>query len=249
MGGRLSAAIDRRFYAGYHDRWDDRLFRDKIMEHIDAQTLLLDVGAGAGVVKEMNFRGLARAVYGVDPDERVLANDSLDERHVGYGNQMPFFEDSKFDLVISNNVLEHLRREDIYPFFREVKRVLKPEGLFLTKTPNKFHYVPVLSRLTPTWFHRMVNRTRGMLDEDTFPTCYMLNTAKEQRLAASRTGFRVRQILFFEGRPEYMRITPLSYICGMLYERAVNRLNLDRLKVVMITTFEKEKPQEKSEAP
>jgi len=34
----------------------------------------LDLGAGAGIVSQMNFKGIASRVCGIDPDERVLSN-------------------------------------------------------------------------------------------------------------------------------------------------------------------------------
>lgn len=72
---RVTRFFDSKLYPEYKDNWDDQLFREDILLHVEAQSILLDLGAGAGVVKEMNFKGLSSRVCGVDLDERVLTNE------------------------------------------------------------------------------------------------------------------------------------------------------------------------------
>ena len=150
--------LDRKFYSEFSNNWDDELFRSSILEVISSEHIVLDLGAGAGIVSQMNFRGLVERVYGVDPDERVSTNPHLDVGRVGWAEELPF-EDELFDVVFCDNVLEHLDRPEAV--FAEVCRVLKPGGVFLAKTPNKFHYVPAFARLTPHRFHQYFNRLRG----------------------------------------------------------------------------------------
>ena len=76
---RVSSLFDSKVYPEYKDNWDDQLFRKDILFHVKAQSILLDLGAGVGVVKEMNFQGLSSRDCGVDLDERVLTNEMLDE--------------------------------------------------------------------------------------------------------------------------------------------------------------------------
>jgi len=48
-----------------------------------------DLGAGAGIVEEMDFRGHARRICGIDPDPRVVDSPYLDEGQVGVGESIP----------------------------------------------------------------------------------------------------------------------------------------------------------------
>jgi SAM-dependent methyltransferase len=180
----------------------------------------------------MNIRGQVRSVCGIDPDPRVLTNSALDEGRIGVGENIPF-EDESFDLVFSDNVLEHLQHP--IDAFREVWRTLKPGGCFLFKTPNRLHYVPVLARLTPHGAHQFVNRLRGRAAVDTFPTHYRANTPAAIRRLARKAHFAIDELRLIEGRPEYLRMTALTYVAGLAYERLVNSVPpLSPFRVVMI---------------
>ena len=152
--------LDAKLYPDFQNRWDDTLFRQRILSYLaeGCDLDVLDLGTGAGIVEQMDFRGHARRICGIDPDPRVVENPYLDESQVGLGESIPY-PDASFDLVFADNVFEHL--PDPARVFAEVARVLRPGGVFLGKTPNKWHYVPLIARLTPHGFHRWVVRWRG----------------------------------------------------------------------------------------
>lgn len=216
---RLVGWLDRRLYPGYEGDWDHALFRDEVRQAIRPDHDVLDLGAGAGIVSHLRFRGLARRVCGIDPDPRVASNPNLDDGVVGCGEAI-LFPDGCFDLVLACNVLEHLA--DPVQVFREVARVLRPGGRFLVKTPNRRHYVPLIARMTPTWVHKKVNALRGREEEDTFPTVYRVNTPAQLERVAATAGLEVEWVRLVEGRPEYLRLTAPTYLAGWLWERAVN---------------------------
>jgi SAM-dependent methyltransferase len=215
----LVAALDRRFYPGVTGNWDDCAFRELILERLEPHHQMLDLGAGAGIVEAMNFRGRAGRVCGLDPDPRVSQNPYLDEAKVGLGEKVPWSE-ATFDVVIADNVLEHLERPR--EVFSEIRRVLRPGGVFLFKTPNRRHYVAQLSRLTPHAFHQLYNRLRNRASEDTFPTFYRANTPADVRAIASATGLEAVAFRHVESRPEYLRMLAATYLAGIAYERLVN---------------------------
>lgn len=238
--GRTTRWMDARFYPQHRDNWDDWLFRDRILSHIGPGTMVLDLGAGAGIVEQMDFRGLGARICGVDLDPRVVDNPMLDEGRVADAGGLPY-DDEVFDVVFSDNVLEHL--DDPLAVLGEVRRVLKPGGVFLFKTPNKHHYMPAIARMTPHRFHELVNRIRGRADSDTFPTRYRANTKADVIRLSQAAGLMVESLERIEGRPEYLRMTALTYAAGIAYERAVNAVEaLAPFRILLVGTLRKPMP-------
>lgn len=234
---KLVKKIDKYLYPDFQDNWDNNLFRNRIIKYISSNSKILDLGAGAGRIEQLNLRGLVVYVCGVDIDNRVLKNPYLHEAKIGYAESIPY-KDNSFDVVLCNNVLEHL--VDPEKAFREVYRVLKKGGVFIAKTPNSYHYVAIISRLTSHWFHAFYNRIRGRAEEDTFPTFYRVNSKKKVIYYGESTGFEVESIEMIEGRPEYLRISWPTYIIGIIYEKIVNSTDiLSFFRVILLVCLRK----------
>ncbi len=100
---------------------------------------VLDAGCGVAYGSAMLADAGARGVVGVDLAEDVLetvrarvpANVSLERADL---RDLPF-EDGSFDLVVCFEVIEHITDQE--EVVREFARVLSPEGLLLTSTPNR----------------------------------------------------------------------------------------------------------------
>jgi SAM-dependent methyltransferase len=234
----LKSVIDRRFYAAYADDWSAQAYRTFVTQHLPPHAALLDFGAGRGAQPQHSFRGSVARAAGVDIDEAVLENSQLDEAKVmAPGTPIPYADDT-FDVVISANVLEHVAEPDFV--FEEIRRVLRPGGIFVFQTPNKRHYVPAIARLTPHRFHLWVNKRRGVPDRDTFPTLYRANTPGAIRRLAERHAFSIERLATVEGRPEYLRAFAPLYPLGILYERTVNAASfLAPFRVVMLAALRK----------
>jgi ubiquinone/menaquinone biosynthesis C-methylase UbiE len=114
---------------------------------------IIEIGCGPiGIIKYIN-RGRR---YGLDPlEEFYKSNETLTQLRdsrvqylEGTGEQIPF-EENFFDLVISDNVLDHVYDTNLV--MREIFRVLKPGGyLYLivnvrTRRGTQFH--KILSKL------------------------------------------------------------------------------------------------------
>jgi SAM-dependent methyltransferase len=239
---QLTRWMDRTLYPRHGDNWDDTTFRHRIQHHLSPAARILDFGAGRGNVVQMRFKGEVAWVAGVDLDQAVLRNQNLDEARVidPESGRIPF-EDDTFDVVISDNVLEHV--DDPVAVFGELNRVLKPGGVFLGKTPNRWHYMPLVAQCTPSWFHRLYNRWRGRMTFDTFPTRYRANSRGKVKRLCAETGFELLGVECVEGRPEYLRLWALTYLGGWAYERLVNASSwMSGLRSVMIIEARKIHP-------
>jgi len=230
--------MDSKLYDQFGDNWDNKSYRDYILARLNPTMDILDLGAGRGYVEEMNFRGMARSVSGVDPDPAVLENIFLDEaKEILSDSRIPYPKES-FDLVFTNNVLEHIK--DPASFFSEVYRTLKSGGLFLSKTTNKFHYVTFIARITPHRFHEFINEKRGRKAIDTYPTYYRCNSIEEITMYTEQSGLTVIDVQQWEGRPEYLRFSALTYYLGYIYEQFVNNYkSLSKYRCVIVFSLKK----------
>ncbi|MDS4020239.1 MAG: class I SAM-dependent methyltransferase [Candidatus Competibacter sp.] len=102
----LVEKLDRALYPTYARNWDDQLFRERILQRLTPASIILDLGAGAGIVQQMDFRGHAARICGVDLDPRVIDNPMLDEGKIADAGGIPY-PDATFDVVFADNVLEH----------------------------------------------------------------------------------------------------------------------------------------------
>jgi SAM-dependent methyltransferase len=237
MNKSVIGFIDKKFYSEYPVNWDNKLFRLKILEVLHRDATVLDLGAGSGYVKEMNFKSEVKEVTGIDLDPGIAKNPFLHSYVIGSVYDLSVLGNRKFDVVFCNSVIEHI--DDPGKFVDEIMNVLKPGGFFFGKTPNKNHYVPVAAGITPLSFHKWFNRKRGRPDEHTFATHYRLNTPSTIKKYFSGPGWTNVKIETYEGPPSYLRMNFLLYAAGLVYEKLVNVLKADRFRMVIIFSVQK----------
>jgi len=237
MSKSVIGLIDKKYYSDYPDNWDNKLFRKKILEVLTSESIVLDLGAGSGYVKEMDFKNIAKEVTGIDLDPDIRKNPFLHSYVVGSVYELTLLGEKKFDIVICNSVIEHI--DDPQKFVEEIKSVLKPGGIFLGKTPNRNHYMPIAARMTPLSFHKWFNKKRGRPEEHTFATYYKLNTFSALRKYFGRKDWQNLKVETFEGPPSYLRMNFLFYSVGWLYERLVNNFRIAALRMVIIFSVQK----------
>lgn len=110
---------------------------------IGAGGTVLDLGCGSGEAVSGLFALGAQRVVGIDISltELVLGRKLLQEQGIdafqvaGCAESLPFADDL-FDFVFSPDVIEHVA--DQSRFLSEARRVLKPDGLVLMNSPNRY---------------------------------------------------------------------------------------------------------------
>lgn len=94
---------------------------------------ILDVGTGSGHMAQ-EWAKHCQALHSVDvSDQRVIKNGY---QFTCIENEILPFESESFDVVISNQVLEHVWDQETH--IAEIARVLKPDGVAYLSTPNRF---------------------------------------------------------------------------------------------------------------
>lgn len=158
-GGRSSFASDQR---------DIRRQRaDKILAVLEERCPIgdcraLDIGTGSGMIAR-RLGEFFREVVSVDvTDQRVEKEGYRFEKIED--ERLPFADES-FEVVISNQVIEHVW--DAERHVAEMARVMTPSGIGYLATPNRFaliepHYrLPFLSWLPARWAGVYLRLARG----------------------------------------------------------------------------------------
>jgi SAM-dependent methyltransferase len=110
----------------------------------DRRPRVLDLGAGTGGMSQV----LAAAGYEVeacDLEPGLFQFAGARCRRADLAEPLPY-DDAAFDGVVSIEVVEHVDGHE--RLFREIRRVLKPGGVFLFTTPN---VMSIKSRLSFLW--------------------------------------------------------------------------------------------------
>ncbi|WP_250633231.1 class I SAM-dependent methyltransferase [Pinirhizobacter soli] len=157
---------------------------------------LLEVGTGSGGIAHF-FASQASPTFDVD------AVDVTDARQVVEGYRFTLvpsallpFESESFDVVLTNHVIEHVGdSSDQMTHLREIRRVLKADGLVYLAVPNRWmlvepHYkLPFLS-----WLPRKLRSTYVRWSgRGTHYDCEPLERG-ELEIMTGRAGFDARNI-------------------------------------------------------
>ena len=134
---RLRQALGRYLLRVF--RGTEQLNRVAILDALSGETglSLLDCGCGDGeFTLELARQVGAKSVFGVEWDRdrvEIAGRKGVVTARADLNQGLPFGDES-FDVVHSNQVIEHLYATDT--FLRETRRVLKPGGLAILSTNN-----------------------------------------------------------------------------------------------------------------
>jgi ubiquinone/menaquinone biosynthesis C-methylase UbiE len=193
------------------------VYADFVLTHIRPGLKWLDLGCGhqlfhaSRAEQEVNALKACALAVGLDAQFGALAkNKSFSNKVNGQMQALPFASES-FDLATANMVVEHLATPEVE--FLEIKRVLKPGGLFIFHTPNLWGYPTALARCVPEALKTpLIRLLEGREAEDAFKTHYLVNTERAIIDLARRTDFKVRDVRMLASFAEYVVIPPLAIL-------------------------------------
>lgn len=211
-------------------------YAELLLGRIGVGNAWLEVGCGHQILPDVDLRQTeqelafrARLLVGIDLERAsLLKHHTIPNRVRGDIGKLPF-RDNSFDVVTANSVVEHLTHPAQQ--FMEIRRVLKPGGLFIFHTPNLLSPVILLSHITPYWVKKkLIPLVFGYAEEeDIFPTTYRANTEGGNQKIARYAGFEVDEIRLVTGCGLYPLILLLPVaIVEMLLLKAIKRYSLLR---------------------
>ena len=178
-----------------------RYLQDRIQPMLDSSSLVLDAGCGSW--NRMVHAGSTCRLVGGDVDlARLSAN-----RQIAFGVVMDLhkqpFREQAFDLVVCNDVVEHL--EHPVGFVSACYRLLKNGGYIFIATPNRNSLFGLLAALTPLRTKQML--LKGIYGSTTTNEVhwYRLNTVSAFKSVLQDEGFSDISIALLNKLPDQPR--------------------------------------------
>jgi len=191
----------------------------------------LDLGCGHQLFAEWmtaeqaEMVGRSKQLVGIDLDRAGLSKHAgLRDKVEGSLERLPF-RDGAFDLVTANMVVEHLR--DPGQILKEIRRILKPGGLFIFHTPNYLNIKVFGAALVPGWVKNgLIRFFEGRQEADIFKTFYQMNTPGRVRRLCARAGFELASLTLTDGSAMTVMLGPIVIVELLL----IKLCRLDGLK-------------------
>lgn len=191
----------------------DDVYEALMAKLVNEQTTWLDVGCGRNIFPSNHklSRELAdrsQLLVGIDPDTTLEENPYVHEKVL---TPMEDFSDGRqFNLVTMRMVAEHVA--DPENLLASLTRVTAPGGLVMVYTVYKYSPVPLITNLVPFGLHNPAKRILWNTEpEDTFPTCFRMNTRQTLADVFGRNGFSEALFLTLDDCRTFSGFKPLAY--------------------------------------
>ena len=120
--------------------WGEHLHRyEEVIKSLSGNETILDIACGSGFGTHLLSTHSTGKVFGGDLSTEAinLCDNSYNKDNLSYeimdGTKLKF-EDNTFDVVVSFETIEHTTR--FHEMIKELKRVIKPNGIIYLSTPN-----------------------------------------------------------------------------------------------------------------
>ena len=233
--------LERRIVPG--NTSTQNIYFRELKQFLPEHPVWLDLGCGHQlfaewmVAEQEEMVGRSKHLIGIDLDRIGLSKHAgLHDRVEGNLEQLPFC-DGAFDLVTANMVVEHLY--DPPQVLREVRRILKPGGLFVFHTPNYLNFKIFASSLLPGFMKNpLIRFFDGRHEEDVFRTYYRMNTPDRVRKLCSLAGFELTSLTLTDGAALTIMLGPLV-IPELLFMKLCRLEGLRNLRSNIIAVLRK----------
>jgi ubiquinone/menaquinone biosynthesis C-methylase UbiE len=224
-------------------RYSQDVYQELLESTVTNESIWLDVGCGHQLLpswRQSNERFLvskAAWVVGIDYDyPSLVKHGTIAARVCGIADALPFSDES-FNLVTANMVVEHLDNPVVQ--FAEINRVLKPNGIFVFHTVNKWGYFAMMRRMVPSILVKPAARLLDGRDStDVFEVQYKANTEKQIAKLAAGANFNIEAVRIVSSDAVFALVPPIA-IVELVGIRLLMSSRLRRFRSNLIGTLRK----------
>jgi SAM-dependent methyltransferase len=218
----------------------DDVYEALMNQLVQADSEWLDVGCGRNIFPSNHklskiLADRCKLLVGVDPDETLNDNPYVHEKVLG---TMEDFEDNRqFNIVTMRMVAEHVANPA--DLMKSLTKVTKKNGLVLVYTVYKYSPVPLITNLVPFKLHNPAKRVLwGTEPEDTFPTCFKMNTQETLHDIFSSKGFEERLFLRLDDCRTFSGFKPLAWL-ELATRKVLNSMGLRYPEYCLLGVYQK----------
>jgi SAM-dependent methyltransferase len=214
----LSVRLREKYFGRYAHPYS--FLQGRIESCLRPDAVVLDAGCGRTAPLLARLAGKAKRLIGLDLVEFSGAPAGLELRRRDLADTgLPM---ESVAITSLQAVMEHVVDPDAV--FAEMARVLKPGGVALALTANKWDYASIIARMIPNRFHPwIVRRTEGRAEADVFPTVYKLNTRRAVAKYARRHGLELAEFRYLGQYPSYFMFSGPLFMLATLYQKTIER--------------------------
>jgi 2-polyprenyl-3-methyl-5-hydroxy-6-metoxy-1,4-benzoquinol methylase len=121
----------------YNDRVHAAAFGPLLPESLGAA--IFELGCGTGTFLHYLHGAGYKKIVGVDSDESSIETAKrlgIKGAALGDGFERLSVETEAYDAVVAIDVLEHFRKDELFPMLRAIRGALKPGGVLIWRAPN-----------------------------------------------------------------------------------------------------------------
>lgn len=188
-----------------------------VKSYIDGETLWLDVGGGTAPFPHNDrlsseLTSACKQFEVLDPSDNIKLNTYASKKHLcSIEDLKPLY---KYDLITMRMVAEHVENPD--DAFIKVKNLLKPGGVFVIYTVNKYAPITILNKFMPSNLRHKIKKALWNVDEkDTFKALYKMNTRTE--LSRLSRGMSEHEFYRADDVSLFRKFPPLHFLALCLW--------------------------------
>lgn len=178
----------------------NKAFAQKAIEIGPKKGLILDAGTGTARIPIFICQEcLEWQIIGIDLSQNMLIIGNKNIKEAGLEKQIKLelvdgknlpYPDHNFDAVISNSIVHHL--PDMLPFWREVKRVLKPGGGIFIRDLLRPENEQITEEFVNKYAAECNDRQQGLF-RDSLKAAFTVDEVKEAIEAVGLKGVKIYQ--------------------------------------------------------
>jgi len=231
-------APQRRFRFGYYLPAD--IYESLLSKLVVPGCAWLDIGGGQAIFPEnprlaRELASRCERVTAVDPSVNVLQNDFVHERAQCFLEE--YRPNVQFDMATMRMVVEHVSSPK--DFVSALGRLVKPGGMAVVFTVNRWSPIALLSWAIPFRLHHPIKRRFwGGEEEDTFPVHYRMNTQAQLRCLFQDAGFVERVLVKLDDLSVFGRFKRLNYL-ELLVRTVLKRVGVSYPENCLLGVFQR----------